>query len=219
MFAWASGVSVGPGMIALIRTPFLSSGYALLGDVEADGQLALEVVGLAVVERPLRRLVHVLDGEVLTEDLHVVVAGPTGPGGRRDEPDRAAPTEHPGVEHPVDHVTVAEEVDLLDARRAVGDAGAREQRVDAAAALVDRGVDRRLVGEVDRDRAGDPGDVHRGEVHRHHFGAGVDEQTGGGVAHTGGGTDDHDALAVVAEQIEQGHGGTPNVGEEWIVDG
>ena len=117
----------------------------------------------------------------------------------------------PGVEHPVDHVAVAEEVDLLDARRAVGDTGAREQRVDAAAALVDGGVDRGLVGEVDRDRAGDPVDVHRGEVHRHDLGTGVDEQAGGGVAHAGGGTDDHDALAVVAEQIEQGHGGTPQV--------
>ena len=58
------------------------------------------------------------------------------------------------------------------------------------------------------------GDVHRGEVHRHHFGTGVDQQAGGGVAHPGGGTDDHDALAVVAEQIEQGHGGTPK-----LVDG
>ena len=95
--------------------------------------------------------------------------------------------------------------------RAVGDAGAREQRVDAAAALVDGGVDRRLVGEVDGDRAGDPVDVHRREVHGHDFGAGIDEQAGGGVAHAGGGTDDHDALAVVAEQIEQGHGDTPNV--------
>ena len=41
----------------------------------------------------------------------------------------------PRVDQQLDQVAVAEEVDLLDAGGAVGDAGAGEQRVDGAAAL------------------------------------------------------------------------------------
>ncbi len=60
--------------------------------------------------------------------------------------------QHVAREQALDHVAVPDEVDALDARRAVGDARAREQRVDRAAALVDGRVDRRLVREVERDR-------------------------------------------------------------------
>ncbi len=60
------------------------------------------------------------------------------------------------LQEPVDQVPVADEVDLLDAGRAVGDTGAREHRLHRTADLVDGRVDRRLVGEVDVDalRAG-----------------------------------------------------------------
>ncbi len=62
-------------------------------------------------------------------------------------------------EHPVDQVAVADEVDLLDAGRAVGDAGAGQQRVDRAAALVDGGVDRGLVGRGSRGWPSRPASV------------------------------------------------------------
>ena len=110
----------------------------------------------------------------------------------------------PLVEHAIDQVAVADEVDLLDARGAVGHAGAREQRVDRAAALVDGGVDRRLVGQVDVDGLG-AGQRDLGEVHDHDLGAGALQQLGRGRAHAGGATDDDGALAVVAECIERRH--------------
>ncbi len=94
------------------------------------------------------------------------------------------------------------EVDLLDVGRAVGHAGAGHQRVHRAAALVDRGVDGVLVGQVHLDGL-DPGQLHVGEVHHHDLGAGVAGQLGRGGTHAGGATDHEDALAVVTECIEQ----------------
>ena len=105
----------------------------------------------------------------------------------------------------VDQVAVAEEVDLLDARDAVGDPGAGQQGVDRSPAGVDGGVDRRRVGEVDLDRL-HPLEGDRGPVHHDDLGAGVEGQLGGGGAHAGGPTDDEDPLAVVSERVEQAHG-------------
>ena len=73
--------------------------------------------------------------------------------------------------------------------RAVGDAGAREQRVHRAAALVDRGVDRRLVAEVDVDRLR-ARQRDLGEVHHHDLGARVLHELRDRRAHSGGTTDD-----------------------------
>ena len=74
--------------------------------------------------------------------------------------------------------------------------------------LVERGVDRVLLGQVDVDgldaRQGD-----LGEVHDHDVGAGVLHQLGGGGAHAGGTADDERALAVVPECVEQTHDGAP----------
>ena len=99
---------------------------------------------------------------------------------------------------------MADEVDALDARRAVGDARTREQRVHRAAALVDGGVDRRLVGEVERD-ALHAGQRHRGAVHDHDLCAGILRELGDRRAHAGGPADNQRALAVVPECVEQGH--------------
>ena len=61
-----------------------------------------------------------------------------------------------------------------------------------------------LLGQVDVDGLGAvEGDL--GVVHDHDLGAGVLGQLGGGGAHAGGAADDEDALAVVAEGIEQAH--------------
>ena len=88
--------------------------------------------------------------------------------------------------------------------RAVGDAGAREQRVHRAAALVDGGVDRRLVGEVELDRL-DARQRHLGAVHHDDLGAGVLRELGDRRAHAGGAADDQRPLAVVPECVEQRH--------------
>ena len=88
--------------------------------------------------------------------------------------------------------------------RPVGHAGAREQRVHRAAALVDGGVDGVLLGQVDVDGLG-ARQRDLGEVHHHDLGTGVLRQLGGGGAHAGGATDHQDPLAVVAECIEQCH--------------
>ena len=73
-----------------------------------------------------------------------------------------------------------------------------------AAALVDRGVDGVLVGQVDVDGLR-PGELDLGEVHHHDLGAGVLHQLGRGRTHARGATDDQDPLPVVAECIEQCH--------------
>ena len=57
-----------------------------------------------------------------------------------------------GVEGTVDQVAVPDEVDPLDARRAVGDTGAGEERVDGTTALVDSGVDALPVAQIEVDR-------------------------------------------------------------------
>ena len=95
-----------------------------------------------------------------------------------------------------------DEVDALDARRAVGDACAREQRVHRPAALVDRGVDRCLVGEVERDRLG-AGQRDRGPVHDDDLGAGVLGELGDRGAHARCAAHDQNPLAVVPECIEE----------------
>jgi hypothetical protein len=97
---------------------------------------------------PRRRgLVEVRDVQVLVQDLEVRL--PAEPAAEEIIP-IAEPRQHAGGDHAVDQAPVPDEVDALDARRAVGDARTREQRVHRTAALVDGGVDRRLVGEVER---------------------------------------------------------------------
>jgi hypothetical protein len=99
-------------------------------------------------------------------------------------------------------VAVSREVDLLDVRRPVGHTRTRHQRVHRAAALVDGGVDRILVGQAHLDGL-DPGQLHLGVVHDHDFAAGVAGQLGRGRAHASGAPDYQDPLAVVTECIEQ----------------
>ena len=129
---------------------------------------------------------------------------PTEPGGRRDEPDGRAPTEHVPLQQPVDEVAVADEVDPLDAFRPVGHAGAREQRIHPAAAGVDGGFDGGPLGQVDVHRL-DAGQGDGGDIGDHDLGAGVPGQLGRGRAHAGRPAHDQDALVVVAECIEDGH--------------
>ena len=88
--------------------------------------------------------------------------------------------------------------------RAVGDARAREQRVDRAAALVERGLDARLVAQVEADRLG-PGEGDRREVHDDHLGAEVLHELGDRRAHARRASDDERALAVVPECISLHH--------------
>ena len=105
---------------------------------------------------------------------------PTEPGGRRDEPDGRAPTEHVPLQQPVDEVAVADEVDPLDAVRPVGHAGAREQRIHPAAAGVDSGFDGGPLGQVDVHRL-DAGQGDGGDIGDHDLGAGVQGQLGRGA--------------------------------------
>ena len=72
------------------------------------------------------------------------------------------------------------------------------------AALVDGGVDRRLVGEVDLDR------LHArrrdlGAVHRDDFGAGGEQHVDRGCSHAGRPADDEHSLSLVAVCVEQSH--------------
>jgi hypothetical protein len=100
----------------------------------------------------------------------------------------------------VDQVAVTDEVDLLDAIGAVGNAGAGEQRVDRAAALVDRRVDVRLVAQVEADRLRTR-QRDRRVVHHHDLGTEVLHQFGRRGTHAGGPADDQRPLAVVPECI------------------
>ncbi len=114
-----------------------------------------------------------------------------------------AAREHAAREHAVDEYAVADEVDLLDAGRAIGDAGAEKSACtgpphSSTAASIDAGSARL---SVDRLAPGE-GDV--GVVHHHDLCAGVLHQLGGRRAHAGGATDDEHALAVVPERVEQG---------------
>ena len=88
--------------------------------------------------------------------------------------------------------------------RAVGDAGGREHRVHVAVDLLERGVDRGTVAEVDLDRLRDV-ELDRREVHHHDLGAERADGLRRGRAHAGRATDDEHALAVVAEPVDVGH--------------
>ena len=101
-------------------------------------------------------------------------------------------------------MAVTDEVDPLDTRCAVGDAGAREQRVHVPAALVDGSVDRRRVGEIEMN-CFHPGQRDLGEVHHHDLGPGVPDELGRRRAHAAGAADDERALAVVPEGVEERH--------------
>ena len=92
-------------------------------------------------------------------------------------------------EHAVDEVAVADEVDPLDARCAVGDARAREQRVtgpphSSTAASIDA-----LSDEVELI-ALTPARLTVGAVHHDDLGAGVLHELGDRGAHAGGAADD-----------------------------
>ena len=111
----------------------------------------------------------------------------------------AAPRgEGAGGDELVDQVAVADEVDPLETRRAVGHARAREQRVHGPVALRERGVDRGRLAQVHLDRLR-AGQLHLGEVHHHDLGARVLHELGYGRAHTGGTAHDERTLAVVAK--------------------
>ena len=120
------------------------------------------------------------------------------------KPIDAPRAKHARVQHAVDQAAVADVVDPFDAGRPVGDAGAREQRMDRAPALVDGRVDRFLLGEVQLDGL-DPGELHRGVVHHDDLGAEVERQLGRGGAHPGGAAHDEHALAIESECIEERH--------------
>ena len=192
----------GPGADGVDADPLLEQREGLPGHVGADRLLGVEVVGVAVLDRPGRARVEVGRVEVVLDLGEVRLPAQTG--GRGDEADGRAARQHPARQHAVDQVPVSDEVDLLDARRAVGHPGTGEQRVHRAAALVDGGVDGVPVGQVHVDglRAGQ---LHLGEVHHHDLGTGVLHELGRGRAHARGATDHQDPLPVVAECIEQCH--------------
>ncbi len=172
--------------------------------VDVDRLLAPRVAGLVGVGTdPRDRRVPVgRSGEVR---LHLVeVLAPTEAGRRRDEPDRAPAPEKALLDGAVDEVAVAEEVDLLDAGGAVRHARTREQRVDRTAALVERGLDARLVAQVEVDRLG-PGEGDGREVHHDHLGAEVLHELGDRRAHARRTSHDERALAVVPECISLHH--------------
>jgi hypothetical protein len=102
-------------------------------------------------------------------------------------------------------MTLADEVDVHDPRSAVGNARAREQRVDRAAALVERGIDAGLVAQVDLDPF-DALDRDVGVVHHDDFGAEVSRDLRRRGAHAGRAADDERALAVVPEHLRYAHG-------------
>lgn len=77
------------------------------------------------------------------------------------------PWEHSLFEQSIDHVSMAEEVDALDARRAIGNASAGEKRINRATALVDRGIDLILVAKVNHDGSEA---LDRDVIHHHDIG-------------------------------------------------
>ena len=160
----------------------------------------MEVVGLATVDEPGRGLVEVGDGQHLRELVQVRL--PAQARGRRDEADGRTPREHPGVEHPVDQIAVADKIDPLEARGAVGHARAGQQGVHRAPAGVRRGVDRRPRRQVHADGC-HPVQRHLRPVHDHHLSAGVEGQLGRGRAHPGGTAHHQHPLAVEPERVEQ----------------
>ena len=152
LFACASGVSVGPGQMALMRIPCLRNGIASPADVRADRLLAPHVVGLVVLLRPLRRGIEVGDVEVLVAGAARFDSQPR-PAAEEMKPMAAPCGEHAAGEHPVDQVPVPDEVDASRCPGVPSATPAHENSAShRAAALVDGGVDRRLVGEVHVDR-------------------------------------------------------------------
>ena len=140
-----------------MRIPCLRSGNASRATYAQIACLVDHVVGLPVVHEPARRRIEVRDVEQLRELRHV--GFPAEPGRSDEMKQIALPRgEHVLGQHAVDQVPVADEVDPLDSGRAVGDAGAGEERIDGPAALVDGGVDRGTLGQVHADRL-DPGSV------------------------------------------------------------
>jgi hypothetical protein len=101
-------------------------------------------------------------------------------------------------------VTVADEVDPLDARRPVGDAGAGEEGVNRAAALVDGGINGRLLRKVQADGL-DASELDLCVVHHDDIGSGSQRQPGRRGPNAGGAAEDQDALAVESECIEERH--------------
>ena len=164
---------MGPGMMQLIRMPRFRRGRRAAGHVGPHLLLARQVAHPLVLLAPRRGLVEVVDLEELEDRVEVGL--PAHAGGRGDHPDRGAAGEGVLLEQPVDHVPVADEVDLLDPRRALGDTGAGEQRVDRSAALFDGGIDRGLVGEVELDGL-DAVERHVGAIHHDDLGPGVLDQ-------------------------------------------
>jgi hypothetical protein len=131
----------------------------------------------------------------------VQVGLPAQAGGRRDEPDGGTAGDHSIGQHGVDEVAVTDEVDPLDARRAVGYTGARHQCVHRPPALGDGNVDRRPVSQVDVNGR-DTGQGDLGEIHDHHLGPGVLDQLGGGGPHASGSADQQDPFSVVAKCVK-----------------
>jgi hypothetical protein len=76
--------------------------------------------------------------------------------------------------------------------------------VDRTAALVHRGVDRRLVGEVEVNGL-DARQLDLCVVHHDDLGTGVLDELGGRRAHAGGAADDQRPLAVIPECVGQAH--------------
>ena len=187
--------------------PCLRNVHRLARDVRADRLLAPHVVGLARGPAP-----------TATAASKSVMSRYSLSSGRfasqpRPAADEMKPIAEPRVEvaardELVDHVAVADEVDLLDVRRAVGHARAREQRVDRAGALVEGGVDRGLLAEVHVDRLR-ARKLDLREVHHHDLGAGVLHELGDGRAHAGGTADHEGPLAVVAKGAECTHVASP----------
>ncbi len=136
------------------------------------------------------------------------VAFPPEPGGRRDEADRRSSWEQPTGDRPVDEVAVTDEVDLLDPRSAVGRTGAREECIDRAAALVERGVDPVAVAQVEVD-ALHARQSHLGVVHHDDLAAQLLHELGGCRAHAGRAAHDHRALAVEAIALGSRHHSLP----------
>src|SRR6201999_1753783 len=87
----------------------------------------------------------------------------------------------------------------------VGDSGGGEHRVDGPAYLLERGVDRGGVAQVDLDRLGDFV-VHRRIVQDNDFRAEFGGRLSRCRAHPGRTTDNECPLTVVAQPIDYRHG-------------
>jgi hypothetical protein len=93
---------------------------------------------------------------------------PPHAGHRGDEADRRSGGQLALVEQAFDEIAVADEVDLHQVWP-LGDPGGRKHRVDRATHLLERGVDRSGVAQVDLQRLGDV-ILHRRVVHHYHLG-------------------------------------------------